>query len=81
MRRWNRPASARPGLECEVLVTQVPGGAVTSTKLGKCNGDTAVRQSIEDAVMRSSPLPAPPDARLFERQLLIIFKPTESETR
>ncbi|HEU4603474.1 MAG TPA: cell envelope integrity protein TolA [Steroidobacteraceae bacterium] len=77
VRNWNRPPSARPGLECEVRVTQTPGGTVLSVQLGKCNGDAAVQQSIETAVMRSSPLPPPPDPRLFERTLVLIFKPAE----
>jgi colicin import membrane protein len=77
VRNWNRPASARPGLECEVKVAQTPGGAVLSVQLGRCNGDAAVRQSIENAVMRSSPLPPPPDPRLFERNLVLVFKPLE----
>jgi colicin import membrane protein len=77
VRNWNRPASARPGLECEVRVAQTPGGAVLSVQLGRCNGDAAVRQSIENAVMRSSPLPPPPDPRLFERNLVLVFKPLE----
>jgi colicin import membrane protein len=76
-RNWNRPPSARPGLECEVKVAQAPGGTVLSVQVGKCNGDTAVMQSIEAAVYRSSPLPPPPDPRLFERNLVVIFKPAE----
>lgn len=77
IRNWNKPPSARPGIECEVRVTQAPGGTVLSVQVGKCNGDAAVRQSIEAAVHRSSPLPPPPDPRLFERVLLIVFKPNE----
>lgn len=77
VRNWNRPPSARPGLECEVRVTQAPSGSVLSVQLGRCNGDAAVRQSIEAAVMRSSPLPPPPDPRLFERNLVLVFKPAD----
>jgi colicin import membrane protein len=77
VRNWNRPPSARPGLECQVRVAQAPGGTVLSVQLGACNGDAAVRQSIEAAVMRSSPLPPPPDPRLFERNLVLVFKPLE----
>ena len=46
-------------------------------KIGDCNGDQAVRESVANAVYRSSPLPAPRDARAFERRLVIVFKPTE----
>jgi colicin import membrane protein len=73
-RRWNRPPSVRPDLECEVRVTQAPGGTVLSAQVTRCNGDMAVRQSIESAVMRASPLPQPSDPRLFERTLLLVFK-------
>ena len=76
-RNWIRPASARPGLKCTVRVTQIPGGEVMGAALGACNGDEAVRQSIVSAVLRSSPLPAPPDPSLFERILVIEFVPED----
>jgi colicin import membrane protein len=74
-RAWLRPASARPGIECVLNVTQVPGGEVTNVRIGTCNGDQAVRESIEAAVYRASPLPPPPDPALFERSLVITFRP------
>lgn len=74
-RAWIRPDSARPGLDCTVAVTQAPGGTVLRVAVRTCNGDEAVRQSIEDAVLRASPLPAPPDPALFERELLLRFRP------
>lgn len=76
-RAWNRPTSAKPGLRCTVSVGQVPGGTVTSVKLGDCNGDAAVQQSIIIAVQRASPLPAPPDPSLFERNLRLVFAPND----
>lgn len=76
-RAWIRPPSARAGLNCEVHVTQVPGGEVTGVQIGSCNGDEAVRGSIEAAVYRASPLPTPENADLFERNLVFNFKPNE----
>jgi colicin import membrane protein len=76
-RNWNKPASARAGLVCTLNVTQAPGGTVVNVTIGDCNGDEAVRQSVVNAVYRSSPLPPPRDARAFERRLVIVFKPTE----
>jgi colicin import membrane protein len=64
-------------LRCTVNVTQVPGGSVTSVRIGSCNGDAVVRQSIESAVYRASPLPAPADPSLFERNLVLEFAPDE----
>jgi colicin import membrane protein len=60
-------------------VTQVPGGEVTEVSVGKCNGDQAVRESIKSAVYKASPLPAPPDAALFDRHLVIDFAPDSSQ--
>ena len=76
-RNWHRPTPARAGLECTLYVTQATGGTVLDVKIGDCNGDQAVRESVANAVYRSSPLPAPRDARAFERRLVIVFKPTE----
>ena len=74
-RAWLRPPTAKPGIECMLNVTQVPGGEVTQVTIGECNGDQAVRESIEAAVYRASPLPPPPDPALFDRNLKINFKP------
>jgi colicin import membrane protein len=76
-RAWIRPPSARAGLDCTVAVTQVPGGEVVAVRVLSCNGDETVRQSIEAAVYRASPLPPPPDPSLFERNLEVRFKPND----
>jgi colicin import membrane protein len=74
---WIKPSSATAGVDCLVQVTQVPGGEVTGARVTQCNGDAAVRQSIENAVYRASPLPDPPDPALFERNLSLRFRPNE----
>lgn len=76
-RAWIRPDSARAGLDCTVIVNQVPGGEVTGVRISACNGDDIVRQSIEAAVYRASPLPTPSDPALFERTLEVRFRPNE----
>jgi colicin import membrane protein len=76
-RAWIKPPSAQPGISCTVLVTQVPGGEVTSVRVDSCNGgDAALRESVERAVYNASPLPSPPDPALFERNLELTFAPT-----
>jgi colicin import membrane protein len=72
---WLRPPTAKAGINCILNVQQVPGGDVTQVSIVACNGDQAVRESIEAAVYRASPLPAPPDPALFQRSLVITFKP------
>jgi colicin import membrane protein len=74
---WIKPPSATAGLSCMVEVTQVPGGEVTGARVTECNGDAGVRQSIENAVYRASPLPDPPDPALFERKITLRFVPNE----
>jgi colicin import membrane protein len=73
---WIRPPTAQPGIKCVLNVGLVPGGSVTSVSIGDCNGDDAVRQSIQTAVYNASPLPPPPDGVPFQRQLIITFQPT-----
>jgi colicin import membrane protein len=76
-RNWIRPPEAQAGLECEVIVNQIPGGDVVGVRFGACNGEDAVRRSIEAAVLKASPLPPPPDPALFERTLRFVFRPEE----
>jgi colicin import membrane protein len=75
-RAWIRPPSAQPGVTCIVSVSQVPGGEVTAVQVDSCSiNDPALRQSVENAVYGASPLPAPPDPALFERNLELTFAP------
>lgn len=76
-RAWIRPPSARAGLDCRVFVTQAQGGTVLEARVGDCNGDGAVRQSLEAAVFRASPLPPPPEPSLFERNIELRFRPND----
>jgi TonB family protein len=75
---WNQPPSAKPGLECVVNVVQLPTGDVYDVKVdsSRCNGDAAVRRSIEAAVRKASPLPKPPSQAVFERNLTVTFSPS-----
>jgi colicin import membrane protein len=78
MNRWVRPASATVGTECVANITQAPGGEVLTVRIGQCNGDAAVRQSIEAAIYRASPLPKPDDPSVFEREIRLTFRPEEN---
>jgi colicin import membrane protein len=73
--KWIQPLSARPGLECVINVTQIPNGEVVGVSFGRCNGDDAVKLSIETAVRKASPLPRPPVPALFNRSVEVTFKP------
>jgi colicin import membrane protein len=76
-RRWFRPPGIRPGTNCTVHVLQIPGGEVVGLRFGECAGGEALRRSIETAVQNASPLPAPPEPALFEREIRLVFTPEE----
>jgi len=70
-RNWSAPASAGADLDCSVRVRQIPGGEVIRVTILSCNGDDAVRRSVEAAIHLSSPLPEPSDPSLFDRNILL----------
>ncbi len=76
--RWYEPPGVAQGLSCTIYVTQIPGGEVVGMRFGSCNGGAAVRQSIETAIRKASPLPPPPEPALFEREVELVFTPKES---
>ncbi|MFZ5513158.1 MAG: cell envelope integrity protein TolA, partial [Pseudomonadota bacterium] len=74
-RNWLKPPSSLPGMSCTVHVIQMPGGMVMDVRLDRCTGDELFKRSVINAVEKASPLPAPPDPSLFERELVFTFKP------
>ncbi|NND48014.1 MAG: cell envelope integrity protein TolA [Woeseiaceae bacterium] len=70
-RNWKVPASAQDDLSCSVRVRQARGGHVLGVSFVRCNGDEAVKRSIEAAILRSSPLPDPPEPNLFDPNILL----------
>lgn len=73
-----------PGLasdaRAEFLVTLLPGGAVLKADLVKSSGNAAYDNAVERAILKSDPLPVPPDVQLFNRfrQLDLVFKPDKT---
>jgi colicin import membrane protein len=72
---WTRPLTAGPGIDCVVNVTQLPTGDVIDARIVSCNGDQAVRGSIEEAVRKASPLPRAPSQAVFSRTFSLRFQP------
>lgn len=63
-------------------VTLLPGGAVLKAELEKSSGNSAWKNAVERAILKSDPLPLPPDVQLFSdfRELRMTFtldKPTK----
>ncbi len=74
---WVRPAATRADLKWVVLLDMLPGNEVAGIRFEEFNGTDTDRRSIEAAIKRSSPLPAPPAPELFERQLRLRYPPAE----
>lgn len=72
-RNWVVPKSGEEGLDCVVKVQQTAGGVVLNVSFGSCNGDATVRRSIQLAVEKASPLPAPREPSVFDRNLELRF--------
>lgn len=72
---WLRPPTAQPGLNCTVKVVQIPGGEVISSSIvGRCNGDEVTRRSILAAVDRAGVLPYRGYEDVFQREIEFIFR-------
>ncbi len=74
-RKWVRPQGITEMPDCEVRVTQGPGGIILEVSFGTCPGSSKTyRSSIENAVYKADPLPKPGDPSLFDRELIIQFQ-------
>jgi len=76
-RNWRQPANAGNKPLCEVQVIQGPGGVILDVTFGNCPGTREYRLSVEAAVLKSDPLPKPEDPALFERNIVLKFKPKD----
>ena len=75
------PANVADDARAEFGVTLLPGGAVLEARLLKTSGNAAYDSAVERAILKSDPLPLPPDVAMFNkfRELKLVFKPTEQQ--
>jgi TonB C terminal len=75
-RAWIKPRTpiVASGLfACRVRIVQDHGGLVQEIELVSCNGDASWQMSLVHAIQSASPLPAPPDPRVFSTHLTLKF--------
>jgi len=74
------PPNVRDDALAEFLVTLLPDGSVLTADLKKSSGNKQYDDNVERAILKSSPLPLPPDVQLFSRfrELDLTFKPEKS---
>jgi len=73
------PPDVANDARAEFTVTLLPGGNVLNARLTRSSGNAAYDTAVERAILRSDPLPLPPDTGLFSRfrELRLSFKPVE----
>lgn len=71
------PPGIQGNPEAEFAVTQLPSGDVIDVRVRKSSGNPTLDAAIERAIRKSSPLPKPDNAALFERVLRIPYHPFE----
>lgn len=74
-RNWRRPPDYQSNAWCRVFVQQDAGGVVRNVVVEECIGSDAFRKSVENAVWKAAPLPAPPAPELFHQELRFTFDP------
>lgn len=76
--KWQRPPSARNGMEVLLQIQLLPGGEVRSVAILKSSGDKALDASAVSAVENASPLPVP-SGELFDkfRKFSLRFRPED----
>ena len=58
-------------------VIQLPTGEILDAKLRKSSGVRAYDDAVQRAIIKSSPLPRPDSADLFQRELTLKFRPQD----
>jgi colicin import membrane protein len=71
------PPDLKGNPEALYLVTQLPTGEVLQARLVISSGHAAYDDAVLRAILKSSPLPKPDSAGLFERELKLTFRPRD----
>lgn len=71
------PPNVHGNPEAEFAVVLLPSGDVLSVRLARSSGNAALDTAIERAIRKSSPLPKPEQADIFERDLRLQVRPLD----
>ena len=73
-RHWKKPPSSVRGGDCVLKLRQDENGAVLDLNVVSCDGDRLFVRSVEEAVWKASPLPAPPSPEVFDADVELTFR-------
>lgn len=68
-----KPTDGDESFRCEAQIVQDASGNVQEILLPRCNGSAAWQRSLVMAIQQSSPLPAPPSAKVFTQSISLEF--------
>lgn len=79
---WNRPPSARNGMQCELLIQLVPTGLVINVDIVKSSGSDQFDRSAVQAVKKAEQFPEiktmkPEVFERYYRELKLVFRPQD----
>lgn len=66
-------SAADDPFRCQVRIVQDAHGSVQEVQMLNCNGTVSWQQSLVAAILSASPLPAPPDPKVFTPSLTMTF--------
>jgi colicin import membrane protein len=73
----NLPQDLTGNPEAIFDVALLPTGEVLTVRMRKSSGHRGYDEAVERAILKSSPLPKPEPASLFDRQLELRFRPQD----
>jgi hypothetical protein len=68
-----KPADADESFQCEAQIVQDIRGNVQEILLPRCSGSAAWQRSLVLAIQQASPLPAPPNTKVFTQSITLNF--------
>lgn len=73
-RQWKKPPRSVRGGDCVLKLRQDEDGTVLDLNVVSCDGDLLFVRSVEEAVWKASPLPAPPSSEVFDADVELTFR-------
>jgi colicin import membrane protein len=67
--------TGNPEAQFDVLL--LPTGEVQTVRLVRSSGNKVLDEAWERAILKSSPLPRPAKAEIFQRDLRLVFRPRD----
>ena len=71
---WKKPPTSIIGGECVLKIRQNEEGTILNVNFIRCEGDKLFVRSVEEAVWKADPFPAPPSSEVFDSEIEFTFR-------